>query len=81
MTPTLAHRLAALEDRARAHSFRFTLPGGRTVDVPADDVLAVMLGDEMPPTLARVVGTQETAELARSVVDLARAHRAGGADE
>ncbi|MFP8904805.1 hypothetical protein [Streptomyces atacamensis] len=68
----------AIEQRAHAHLFRFTTADGRTVVASVDQILDVLLGGDLPPHLARVTGTPETADLARSIVDLARREAADG---
>lgn len=76
----LSSRLAALEARKYEGRFTFTTTADRTVHVPIGDVLAVFLGDPLPPSLADVTGTRETAALALGAVQAAVAARtAGGA--
>ena len=73
----LPSRLAALEARTGETWFTFTTTAGRTVRASAEDVLSVFLGDGVPPALADVATTRETAQLARDVVRLAVAAREG----
>lgn len=73
-------RLAALEAQTGETWFTFTTTAGRTVRASAEDVLNAFIGDGLPPTLANVASTRETAQLARDVVRLAVAAREGPAD-